>query len=939
MNKKIIVFSVLFLFLVTLFSMVSYGALTDDIVDYWSFDGGNFTGDLSKTGNNSGTSSVTGVVGTARLFTRASANYIAMNNNASYNNPAFSFCYFVKYGGAIANSNIPTIWKGQGTNVWYLWGYLDGATDTNTFYTYPSGTFDTIVQNGAYITIPEVWENWCYTYNSSMVSVYKNATLTLNKTVSTPITNDNTGLYFGKYTTTYFNGTMDEIVYWNRTITASEVQSYYNSIMNGTGYPFQGAIQSHIYANSYSGQQLKNFTVFLQNGTTITNYSTTNGSVYIPFYNNATQISNITINAFSPVSIINYTILNYNVSNSYVFNYTIITFQNRNSSGGNLYNLTLRLTSSNYAPTMVNNLSDYFAWLYFDNYSTINVTGNLTGYATNSTIFANFSNGNAILYNLTLYRGYSIASASYLDTYLTSLAFNLTTFNATVTNGTLVDNYSTTNGTIYTNNYNTGSLFNVTIFARNGTSNINFTIPNYDLSMPILFNYSIFRMRTFDFTTGGALANLSYTLVTGNMPSISNVTNGSYGFIMFNTNTSNNLSVTKNGYNTNYTLFPTNSSGGFYDFNMTLTPLNTIVFSFFNSSNSALLNGTSVTVSITYNNLSYSNSSSTGIASIYNITPNNYTIMILATGFNSYTSNITVGNNTFQTFGAYLSGTTSTSVTLTTKDNTTTGLVLGSVFVVENQQNITSPWVLVGTYSSDITGSVYINYNTGQAYRFTVSAPNYITRQFNISPITQPAYDVPMQPNGTISVTNPYESIISTLAPNTVNNHAANNFTWVISSPLGTLVYYNYTITVSYNATLNMSGNGNNAYGGTLTPSFLVNTSIAGSTLTFNYQYQLANGLVVNLTRTYLIGEIAGVGTSASNTGGNMPLFDKIIIVLAVMVFCGGLLFWFTQSDILIIVLWIIIMIYFTLTAFLSIWISGIAIIILFIMLLGMGVK
>jgi hypothetical protein len=710
--------------------------------------------------------------------------------------------------------------------------------------------------------------------------------------------------------------------------------------MNGTGYPFQGAIQSHIDANTYSGQQLKTFNISLQMGASILNYSTTNGSVYIPYYNNATTISNITVIAFNATTIINYTILNVNVSSSYVFNYSIIPVVGVNASGGYLYNFTTNLQSSDYPYTAQYNLTDYFTYFFIWNQSTNNFTANLTNYMSNSSTLTNISEGiRSPNYNISFYRGYSITSASYTDTYLTSILFQLKEYNATITDGAIVDNYSTTNGTIYTSTYPAGSVYNITIFARNGTSLLNYTLHNYNLQIPITFNYSIYRFRTFDNTTGSEMANLSYTFSASNITSIANITNGSYGFIMFNSNASNNISVTKNGYITNYTMLPSNLSGGFVDYNFTLVPLNTVVYSFFNASNSVLLNGTSVTVTMTYNNVSYSNSSSTGIATIYNITPNNYTIMILATNFNAYTSNISVGNNTYQTFGAYLSGTTSTSVTLTTKDNTTTGIVLGSVFVVENQQNITSPWVLVGTYSSDITGSVYINYNTGQAYRFTVSAPNYITRQFNISPITQPSYDVPMQPNGTISVTNPYESIILTLAPNTVNNHIYNNFTWVISAPLGTLVYYNYTITVSYNATLNMSGNGNNAYGGTLTPSFLVNTSIAGSTLTFNYQYQLANGLVVNLTRTYLIGEIAGVGTSASNTGGNMPLFDKIIIVLAVMVFCGGLLFWFTQSDIMIIVSWIIIMIYFTLTAFLSIWITGIAIIILFIMLLGMGAK
>jgi hypothetical protein len=284
--------------LLLLFVPITFSAtLTDKnvfVVDSWSYSLDTYVGDISKTGTNSGTTYQSGILGQSRYFD--GNDYITMPTNASFNNGAFSLCYFIKHNASITGRNVPSVWKGSGTGLWYIWSLLDEARDTTAFQTggLSVSTHRVNIEEAPYKELAYNWSSWCYVANGTNVSIYKNGTLANSSAVTGTLSNDNSGIIFGKYSTTYLIGWLDEVVYWNTTITPQDVAEYDGNItVMHQGYPFNGTVLTNFTISGndlFDGLNITNFSAFV-NGTY---YNTTTG-VIITNYQNTGNLTNITI--------------------------------------------------------------------------------------------------------------------------------------------------------------------------------------------------------------------------------------------------------------------------------------------------------------------------------------------------------------------------------------------------------------------------------------------------------------------------------------------------------------------------------------------------------------------------------------------------------------------------------------------------------------------
>jgi ABC-type dipeptide/oligopeptide/nickel transport system permease subunit len=198
---------------------------------------------------------------------------------------------------------------------------------------------------------------------------------------------------------------------------------------------------------------------------------------------------------------------------------------------------------------------------------------------------------------------------------------------------------------------------------------------------------------------------------------------------------------------------------------------------------------------------------------------------------------------------------------------------------------------LVESRLTDVTGRTQFTVATNTLYVFTSDLANYESKQFTLNPVIFTSYNVQLKKITTISTPLDYENIAITYNPK-IFVMGQNNFT-IETKGNGQLTNYGYTLTSSCNT---KSGNGNNAYGGTLSTTFnLNNTCITNyDKLTLFYYYETSAGDYRNFT------DYIGLSTAGqSNYSGNMQvtlgqgtygmgLFERILITTIITLILVG---------------------------------------------------
>lgn len=308
MKKKLL----LWFFVLVLLSSFAYASLTDDLYLYYAFDdSANDNSTNARNGNlNSGSYSATSILGKSVQLT-SQANFFTLNTTTFPKTGSNSFCGWL----------YPTA-----TNVY--WDYSNNAGTNSVSLTINSGVsadkvglYDGTWRNWNYVIPTNSWNHVCWvTYGGTDIELFINGTSKGNITYTgtLDITGDGTedGHTISTNNLGHYLGYTDEMGYWNRSLTSTEINQLYN---NGTGlaYPLSvggGGTNFTVYAfNASNNQSLTIFNATI-NGTF---YETSNGSIITPILNTTGYLVNITVRAlgFNDNETINWNVsTNYNAS-------------------------------------------------------------------------------------------------------------------------------------------------------------------------------------------------------------------------------------------------------------------------------------------------------------------------------------------------------------------------------------------------------------------------------------------------------------------------------------------------------------------------------------------------------------------------------------------------------------------------------------------------
>lgn len=262
--KKSYIFLLVFAILL---SLNTYGALTDNLESYYKMDNttGNIYDELGRSNMNQ-----VGTVGSGNgkiLTSRGSyttSNYFSRNNHWQLNgNTNFSVSLWVNDSGASTNGGAIILGDNSAGNR-YFWLHLWGASDR--LYMQDDST-DRSLNIGALPT--NTWIHIVFTYNATddKARIYINNILNGTSSAFTGITSTQTFTNIGaKATGNNIDGYVDEVGFWNKTLSVSEISQLYNS-GSGLTYPFTPPPNASINISFFSQSPaiITSTTLFSQN--------------------------------------------------------------------------------------------------------------------------------------------------------------------------------------------------------------------------------------------------------------------------------------------------------------------------------------------------------------------------------------------------------------------------------------------------------------------------------------------------------------------------------------------------------------------------------------------------------------------------------------------------------------------------------------------------
>jgi hypothetical protein len=202
-------------------------ALTDDLVSYWKLDesSGNAADSIgSNTLTNTNVTFGTGKINNGAVFNGSSANLKKANLTIGANFSLGAWIY------TTAKDDYDFIWMLEVSGGNNLTGRFDTAASNNMRMQGWTGATTVITTTTGNIT-NDAWHYVMWTRSGTTGNIYVDGVLAGTGTTNnlTAFTN---GLVFGSNwaaNASWYTGTMDEIGYWDRTLSADEVSQLYNS--------------------------------------------------------------------------------------------------------------------------------------------------------------------------------------------------------------------------------------------------------------------------------------------------------------------------------------------------------------------------------------------------------------------------------------------------------------------------------------------------------------------------------------------------------------------------------------------------------------------------------------------------------------------------------------------------------------------------------------
>jgi len=377
------------------------------------------------------------------------------------------------------------------------------------------------------------------------------------------------------------------------------------------------------------------------------------------------------------------------------------------------------------------------------------------------------------------------ASSNLTITASTYNSTQLLNFSAEVNTTGSISYYSTTTGSITTNQNDTNELVNITVYTANNLINQTFT--DYNISNALTFNYSVLDIRAYDTIDNVQIDNFSVSLVD---ESLTFTINSGQTNVFADTGTYDLSYVAQNYFDANTTVTVAKA----------ITLVNTTMFSntavpvnVYDIETGAIL---FQNVTITVQNSTFQEQSIiNGTGSISNlVVGNEYTFIatepahetsILTKVFNAQTGSIDF----------YLLA-TGTAITFTV-DDTSGAKQLGATIQVQRFVNGTNQ--LVGTRETDILGEATFTLNTSQTHLITVSKTGFETEQFTLVTVDDTEYVVTLSASVILDFDTSTSGVYYNYTPITANvTPTTNTFSWLAMSDSNSIDWFSIQ---AYNGT------------------------------------------------------------------------------------------------------------------------------------------
>jgi hypothetical protein len=395
MIKKILILIIAMFLLIPLANAVSESDLDTNLTSYWDLDRDeSLPKDQVNENNNwtknTGTSFATGCFNNGCMNITGQGEHGIYDNSLSgwdSTNDEFTLSGWFNPNTAERGAAGMFIFGGH-ADLTFGWKYDDPlCEDTTSALISSAGTSWDIANEdcGDTITVNDgIWYHWIFGYNGTHFFGYLDGSEIYRLETATHVI-DLTGLHFGDWgagnsVDSYWDGPMDEIVFWNRGLTKQEIEFLYNSgagrFASGGTFVTGGTSSTFTLTavDAYDSSTINNFTVTIFNSTDAYVNVTTTGSIT---YDNLSGIYNISINSTQDGGYYNLTFGNINVSSDFeAAIYQAILYVNASEiiTGNTITDFWV--TSSNQ-----NNKSNSTGWAkLLVKAGDINISANATGY-------------------------------------------------------------------------------------------------------------------------------------------------------------------------------------------------------------------------------------------------------------------------------------------------------------------------------------------------------------------------------------------------------------------------------------------------------------------------------------------------------------------------------------------------------------------------------
>lgn len=239
LTKKVAFFTIIILLVSALSNGVA-ATLNSYIKAGYTFDGNAL--DVTYNGfdfTNGSATLTTGIIGQAYSYDGTSEFY---SRGSLGLDGAMSVCFWHKPNNFINEQDIVS--DGQNTGYSWLIGYVAGSSNMRFLWNTASSS---LWSTSTHTSTAGTWEFVCAVYDTTQLKIYFDGVNTDNFTTYGGAINTNTNtLDVGRRSSAdgkYYNGVIDELYIWNRSLNSSEINTLYN---NGSGlqYPFEQQIRT-----------------------------------------------------------------------------------------------------------------------------------------------------------------------------------------------------------------------------------------------------------------------------------------------------------------------------------------------------------------------------------------------------------------------------------------------------------------------------------------------------------------------------------------------------------------------------------------------------------------------------------------------------------------------------------------------------------------------